>query len=467
MSSSPPTSCEKLSLGTKVAWGFGGVADNLIMNVPILLAMPIYNIGLHLNPAALGTAMLIPGAIDAFLNPLVGNITDNTRSRWGRRRPYIAIGSMIPAIMLPLLWMPPVTTTSGMFWYILVSFFIYYLFYTVFVVPYTALGYELTTDYNERTRVLAWRMYIGVGASLSTPWLYKICALPAFGNIVIGARFVSLGIAVLIVVTGLIPAIFCRERTEAQAQPQVSLRSALKYTANNKPFLFMLGTYIVILSGFLTSCALQLYVNIYYVCKGNHELAGTLVGMFGTIVAGLSYVSLPLFTWISTHWGKRPAMVASLSLSMSGTLVLWLTMGPLNPYLQMTAAVFFGLSLQGCWLLISSMVADICDEDELRTGMRREGVYSAVTALSLKLAVAMTSLLSGLCLTLAHFDAAAADRDGVPVQVITNLRLFYFGAQGLAFSIGAVLFCFYPISRERALETRRILDERKQLMVNS
>ena len=454
----------KVPLKTKIAWGFGGMADNYIMNVPTLLAMPIYNIGLHMNPAMLGTAMFIPGVIDAFLNPVMGNVTDNTRSRWGRRRPYVVVGAVAPALMLPILWMPPFHGDAGMFGYIVLTFLVYYLFYTVYVVPYTALGYELTSDYNERTRVLAWRMYIGLLASMSTPWIYKLCLLPFFGDSITGARWISLGVGALIVGTGLLPAIYCRERIESQSQPQIKLRDAMIYTFQNKPFMIMLGIYMIIVCGFLSSSALQMYVNIYYVCGGDKAFAATLVGACGTVLAVTSYASLPLFTWISTRWGKRHAMIASLTTSLAAVVLMYFTLTPALPYLQLLAAFLMGISLQGCWLLVSSMVADICDEDELNTGLRREGVYSAVTALFLKLGIALTALLGGLLLSLSGYVADVAEKTGsVPPDVLFRIRLFYFGVQGVAFAIAAILFSFYPITRARAEETRRILDERHRL----
>ena len=256
------------------------------MNALGVLVMPIYNIALGMDPVKLGIALFIPHFVDAITDPLMGNISDNTRTRWGRRRPYIILGAVLSAVLLPLLWMPPFRTESGMFWYFLIVASIYSLTYTAFVVPYTALGYELTTDYDGRTRVLAWRMYIGLIGSLTVPWLYKLCLMPIFGgDAVVGARWVSLMLAAIIIVTGVLPAQTCREALQTQQQEKVTFVQAMLYTSRNRPFLILLVSYIIIICGLLTSGALGLYINIYYVCGGSKSFAATIGGMAGTLTA--------------------------------------------------------------------------------------------------------------------------------------------------------------------------------------
>lgn len=331
---------EKVPLKSRMGWGAGGLADNFIMNALGVLVMPIYNIALGMDPIKLGLAMFIPRIADAVTDPLMGSISDNTRTRWGRRRPYIVIGAILSAVLLPLLWMPPFASENGMFIYLLVMASIYSLTYTLFVVPYTALGYELTDDYDERTRVLAWRMYIGLLGSLTVPWLYKLCLLPVFnGDAVLGARVVSLVLALIIVITGLLPVLACRERSSVQRQEKVKFTKALAYTTRNRPFLLLLASYIIIICGLFTCSALGLYVNIYYVCGGDKAVAAKIGGIAGTIMALTSYISLPLVTWVSTRWGKRHAMMMGLVFAIVGIASLWWTMTPQMPYLQLISSL--------------------------------------------------------------------------------------------------------------------------------
>ena len=460
----PPPAAGRVPLRIRIGWGVGGLADNFIMNTLGVLVMPIYNIALGMDPVKLGIALFIPRFIDAVIDPLMGNLTDNTRTRWGRRRPYIVAGATLSALLLPLLWMPPWRTETAMFWFLVIGSSIYSVTYTLFSVPYTALGYELTSDYDERTRVLAWRMYIGLLGSLTIPWLYKLCLLPIFGgDAVVGAQWVSAGLAVVILITGIIPAIACRESKESQQQAQVGFAEAIKYTSRNRPFLILLASYVIIICGLFTSSALGLYVNIYHVCGGDKAFAATIGGIAGTIMALTSYLSLPLVTWISTHWGKRHAMFTGLAFAIVGIASLWFTMTPEMPYLQLVSSFIIGMGLQGCWLMVSSMVADICDEDELETGLRREGMYGAVTSLALQVSLAVTALTGGFALKLSGYDAPTAEASGmVASDVIVMLKALFIGVQCASLLLAVALFIFYPITRARAEETRRILDQRRR-----
>lgn len=451
-------------LKSKIGWGLGGLADNYIMNSVLQLTMPIYNIALGMDPVRLGIALMVPRFFDAITDPLMGNISDNTRSRWGRRRPYIALGAILTAVLLPLLWMPPRTTETFMFWYFMIVGTLYFLMYTVFIVPYTALGYELTNDYDERTRVLAYRMYVGLLGSLTVPWLYKLCLSPIFdGDVVLGARWVSVAMGLVIIVTGIIPVIYCREPKDVQKQKKIKLLDALFATFQNKPFLVLLISYIIIICGLFTSATLGLYINIYYVCDGDKNFAATIMGYSGSMTAAMSYLSLFLITWVSVRKGKRHAMILGLILSLVGIASLWFTMTPKYPYLQLASTFIAGLGMQGCWLMIQSMVADICDEDELKTGLRREGVYGAVTGFALKISLAITALTGGILLKMSGYDAKSAEEAGaVAVDVALKMKTLFVSIQCVALFLTIIMFCYYPITRARAAETRRILDERHQ-----
>jgi glycoside/pentoside/hexuronide:cation symporter, GPH family len=459
----PLSAATVVPLRTRIGWGMGGLADNYIMNTWAVLAMPVYNIALGMDPVMVGIALAVPRFFDAITDPWIGNVSDNTRSRWGRRRPYIFAGALLSALLLPLLWSPPFSGHTEMFWYFMCVSLIYALAYTAFVIPYTALGYEITPDYDQRTRVLAWRMYIGLIGSFTIPWLYKLCLLPIFdGDAVLGARWVSVGLALVIAVTGIMPALVCREAVATQAQEKIGFLNAILQTCRNRAFLLLLVAYVIIIGGLFTSGALGLYVNIYYVCGGDKSFAATIGGLAGSIMAGVSYISLPLVTWISTRWGKRHAMITGLLFAVVGIASLRITMTPAMPYLQLVSSVIIGLGLQGCWLMVSSMVADICDEDELRTGLRREGMYGAVTSFALKAALAGTALAGGFALKLSGYDSATAEQVGqVPMDVIARLKAMFIGLQCLALLLAIVLIAFYPITRARALQTRAILDARR------
>ncbi|NBT23312.1 hypothetical protein EBT11_01485 [bacterium] len=209
---SPPAVPDHIPIPRKLCYASGAMADNLIMNAFSSLVLPVYNIALFVNPVLLGWAVAIPRFFDAITDPIMGSISDNTRSRWGRRRPYIFAGAIGCAVLLPLLWMSPWKGEWGVFTWLTLVGILYFLAYTVFIIPYQALGFEMTTDYDERTRLLAWPNYLGMTLSFFLPWLPRMIEYQGFGGAVSGAIYVSLGVGVVILITGILPALFPRVR---------------------------------------------------------------------------------------------------------------------------------------------------------------------------------------------------------------------------------------------------------------
>jgi GPH family glycoside/pentoside/hexuronide:cation symporter len=357
-------------------------------------------------------------------------------------------------------------------------------------VPYTALGYELTTDYNERTRVLAWRMYIGLFGSLTVPWFYWLCLkiqyilvkLPTYTrntsglhhvfvkiqsfvgtDIAAGAFWLSVGLGGTIIITGILPALICREKAQGLTQPKVHIFLAILHTLKNRPFLILCIAYIIIILGLFSAGTLGLYVNIYYVC-GSKELAAKISGISGSVGAITSYLSLFLIARFSVRWGKRNAMIIGLFFAMAGVFSMWWTLTPKWPYLQLISSFILCMGLQGCWLMVSSMVADICDEDELKTGLRREGVYGAVNGLALKGALALTAVAGGVMLKFSGYDPKVAESVGsVPIEIAMKMKALMIGGQTTVLVFAIVIFLFYPITKKRSEETRQILDERHRI----
>jgi GPH family glycoside/pentoside/hexuronide:cation symporter len=344
--------------------------------------------------------------------------------------------------------------------------------YSLFVVPFTAFGYELTDDYNEKTRVLAWRMYIGLLGSLTIPWVYKLCFLPIFnGDEVLGAKWVSFGASFIILIFGLMP-LLCTERKEAIKQEKVPFKNALKDTFKNRAFLVLLGGCTLIQVCLFTAGTLGLYVYIFVVSQGNKESAAELLGWCGSATALFCYASLPMATWLSSRIGKKQALITCLGVVMLSIFCMYPILNPhvptydislfghsfKIPYLQMIPAVIFGIGIQGAWLMTNSMTADVCDEDELQTGLRQEGIYGAVSGFAMKTALGISSIGGGILLKVAGFKEGVAPDP----HTAENLKHLYLLGQAAGILAGIVILLYYPISKERALEIRVILNERKK-----
>jgi GPH family glycoside/pentoside/hexuronide:cation symporter len=460
------SSGNRLPVSAKAAWGVGGVVDNLMMNGTAMLLLPIYNIALGVNPIWLGYAMLLPRLIDVVIDPLIGNWSDNASTRWGRRRPFIAVGGVIAAVSCVLLWMPPLHWgENGLLAYS--AFFITALCagYALFSIPWSALGYELTTDFHERTRVMAWRLYFAYAGGLALPWLYKLALLPMFSpqdtggipNEVYGVRWVAAMVALVCLASTLIPAWFCREPVQLVKQPHTGIREALSLTFRNGPFLLLSGVVVVVISGLILSGPFLLYLNIYYVTAGNKDLAGTLGGWGGMLGQILGFASTPLLVAMATRLGKKNAMLIGQGAAMAGYALSWVCITPAMPYLQLLPALLIFPGLNAVWLLTQSVMADICDIDELHSGKRREGMFGAAMALIFKFSMAFAPVLVGYMLFWSGFREKAAVQTESTLQA---MRLFYAGIPVVCLGISMVLTSFLPISEKDAREVRRLLDDR-------
>jgi len=469
MSSFPPsttTPAERLPIRTKAAWGAGGIVDNLMINGMGALMLPIYNIALGVNPIYLGYALLVPRLLDAIFDPLIGNWSDNTRSRWGRRRPFIVVGALVMTIACVLLWMPPLRWgESALLVYFAVVSTILYLSFAVFAIPWSAWGYELTTDYHERTRVMAWRMYFAYAAGFATPWLYKLTLLPLFspsdtGGIppeVFGVQWVACIVAVICLVAALVPVIFCRERPAYKTQSATPIWESMRLTFQNRAFLFLCAITVIVISGLVLSGPFLLYLNIFYVMGGDKNLAGTLAGWSGMVGTISGLASMPLLVGLAGKIGKKNTMMAGQAAAMLGYALSWFCITPSMPYLQMLPALLIFPGLNAVWLLNQSVMADICDLDELRSGKRREGMFGASMALIFKVSFAVGPVLVGYLLVWSGFAHHSATQSE---SVLWNMRLFYVAIPIVCLAASIYLTRLLPISEEGMRQVRIQLEQR-------
>ena len=235
---------------------------------------------------------------------------------------------------------------------------------------------------------------------------------------------------------------------------------ATKATFGNKPFLIVILGFFIVLSGSLAVGSIGGFLNLYLVCNGNESMNGNLAGWTLTVMSLVSYISMFMLAFVSRLKGKREAFMLGMVITTIGQVSLWFTIDPRWPYLQLVSLGFWALAMQGCWLMLDSMLSDICDDDERETGHRREGMFGAVRGFIQKASQALMAMISGFILKFTGFDAEVAKASGLDPSVAMRMKLLYVLIPATGFLLGLIVFYFYPISRERAAETRRILDER-------
>lgn len=426
------------------------------------LVLPIFNIGLGVDAVKLGFAIGLPRFLDAITDPVIGHISDNTRTRWGRRRPYIFCAALVVGLLIGILFSPnPQWSKDALFWWFLIWGSLFYVAYAIFVIPYSALGLEITSDYNERTRLLAWRPYLGFASGLVIPWLYKLCFV--FGaNEVSGVRTVAWLMAGCVMILGIIPAVFIKEAPAASKNTGMPFLLAMKVTFRNRAFLILTASTLCILLGLFLAAPLGLYLTIYYVFEGNKSAAATVGGVSGMMGMASGYLGLPFAAWLSARIGKRHTTLVLLAIAIASSITTWWLFTPAHIWLQLVPSFFSGFALNGAFLIGVSMLGDVCDMDEFETGFRREGIYSASLEFGKKCAIALSTVLSGYILAITHFDQALAIQ--APESVF-RLRLGFILSVVISLLLSAIIIYFYPITHSRALEVRLELERRKALEI--
>ncbi len=449
----------RLPAKTKASWASGAIADVFMANAFSYLALPIYNVALKVDPAFLGWAMGIPRIWDAIADAFVGNWSDNTRSRWGRRRPFIFFGALLSGMFFALMWMPPAAAGPGVVGlYFLGMSILYYTAYAVFTVPWGALGLELSDNYHERTNVQAWKNFFQAfgGIFLGSMWWLS---LQMGETEVEGVRWVGLIFGVVIAVAGVLPAILVRERTVDPSREKLPFLRALKDTFKNPAFLCIVGFTLCIIFGVFVVNAFALYINILHVFGGDKAGVSALNFVMNAVFQVVGLAMSPLVAGVARKLGKRQTLAAGLVFIMIGFGVSWWTYTPAMPYLQGVSLALISPGLACLWIIGPSMLADVCDLDELKTGLRREGMYSATFTWTIKLSIALTMVLSGYMLNWAGYDAAkeAAQAPGV----VDRLRILYMIVPASTSALGLLFVFLYPLTESKSLAIREQLAARK------
>lgn len=462
---------DRIPFTHKVIYGLGAFVNNTLADA-IGRMMIVLNLGLGMNPALVGLLGALPRLTDAITDPLMGYISDNTRSKWGRRRPYIFCGAISVAVVFTLLWqLPPGKSEGWYFWYFLAGSLVFFLAYTVYATPWVALGYELTPDYHERTRLMGVQNFFGNIAYMISPYFLAIMYLPQFGDVVTGAGYLAIVIAGVVIVLGILPAIFLRERFKNVGGDDdedggggighiiMDFLRGFGKTLSFKPFLKLCVATFLVFNGFILIAAFQSYVIIYYVFEGDQAAGSVFVGHSGLVQALSALVVIGIVTWLATKIGKRRAFYVSTGVSMVGYILKWFCYTPENPWFVLIPAPLMAFGLAGLFTLMPSMVADVVDADELNTHERREGMYGSIFWWVVKLGQSAAILGGGILLVWTGFDVELGGAQ--TPEAIRLMRLCDALIPAVSSAVAIWAIATYSITEEKAHEVRMQLEERR------
>jgi GPH family glycoside/pentoside/hexuronide:cation symporter len=420
-----------------------------------------------------GVLFFLPRAYDAVLDPIMGFISDNTRSRWGRRRPYVLAGAVLMGVSFIAMWQ--LHRSDGLshnFWYFLIWSLVFFTGLTVFSIPYVAIGYEMSDDFHERTSIMAVAQWIGQWAWVIAPWFWVVMYDPTwFSSADSAARTLAVWVGVACGLLAMVPALFIPSQSTANATHLMPLTlrnmgasvtemlSGFRDAFGCVPFRKLCFATFLIFNAFNTVAAFSFFIVVYHLFDGSTKDAGIWPTLFGSVGALVTtFAVIPTVAWMSRRVGKKTAFMLSQSVSIVGYVLLWFLMVPGKPWMFMLALPFFSFGIGGLFTLMMSMTADVCDLDELATGKRREGIFGAIYWWMVKLGFAIAGLLSGAIMAWVHFTPGAAVQ---PAGAVDGLRLAYSGVPIAGTLLALWIMRNYDLDEQRAAETHAALAQRK------
>ncbi|MEC8209598.1 MAG: MFS transporter [Verrucomicrobiota bacterium] len=417
---------DRVPLRQKISYSMGVVSDHYA-NVCLawIFITPFFVDFLGLGASMVGLALAAARCWDALTDPLVWRLSDACKSPYGRRKPFIFVGAILTGLLFPVIWMVPETwSTTGTTIYLFVALILFYSVYSIFSVPYEALGSELTPDYDERSKIFVVRKYVQETFNLGIVWVFPLAAwlstLAWVGGEIGGVRVVSWIIALVIIGAGILPALFNVERYQkiAVKEGADSFKDALCAIFRNKPLLIVIGIICTYLFAIMATANLAYFVNVYYIYEGDMLKGASLGGIDGTLRFVFAICAAVAIGKITQEIDKHIIMIASVSILIIAFLGIYFTTIPGRPWLSLTMKPLVAIGECGFWVLILSMRADVCDWDEYNTGSRSEGLIAAITNWCTKIAMTLAILISGFALQyVIQFDSKLPEASKAAIAI--------------------------------------------------
>jgi Na+/melibiose symporter-like transporter len=452
---------------TKLLFGMGSLAEGAQTVAFGSYLLIFYNQVIGVPAATVSAALMVSLLVDAISNPILGHVSDNLRSRWGRRHPFMYAAALPTAISFWMMFNPPQGwSNDALFWYILAVATLGRLSINLYELPSAALTPELTEDYDERTSLMTWRYFFGYVGGLGIATLLFFVLLRPTPLYRVGqlnpAGYHQLGIigAVLIFCAILLCAFGTQAEGRAAPQPPVRARQSvgqhfreLLGTLNHRGFQALLAFGVLKFSAMGLYASMAVYLGTYV-----WQLTAKSMGLlaFDGVIAAL--IALFVAPRAAKRFGKRAVAVAAaiMGVSLGLTPLLLRQLGlflPVEPEGPLVLTLFAFATVYGMFsatsqIMTSAMIADVVEDSMVRTGRHSAGTFFAANAFMKTCTSGFGVLGAGLLLSLADFPAKAVPGQ-VPAAVIDRLASFYIPAIATLWGAAIVFLSFYRIDRAR------------------
>jgi GPH family glycoside/pentoside/hexuronide:cation symporter len=443
----------KLKRITKLLYGSGDLGFSLTTTlIGAYFAIFLTDV-VGVSPAVAAAAFFVGRSWDYVNDPIIGHLSDRTRSRWGRRRPYLLFGALPFGLAFAMLWIRPgFQRDLFLAIYYAAAFILFDTAATLVYMPYFALTPELTSRYDERTSITAYRMFFSILGSLvafTVPLMIVGNFRPENARKVLTMGFVfGLASAVPVILTFL----GTRERREFMAQEQPKLLESLRAAFKNPPFLLGMGIFLGTWISVDIAQAILLYFIKYCVLR---ERQSDLI--MGTIFV-TAILALPLWNWVARRWNKRLAYIAGIAFWAVVQMII-VTLGPSTPLaVLLSLCALAGIGVAAAHVLPWSILPDAIEWDEWKTGKRHEGMFYSIVTLFHKAAASIAIPLVLLLLNAFNYQANATIQEPRAEMAI---RLITGPIPAVLLCLGILCAVFYPLSKERYDQIVRELEARR------
>jgi GPH family glycoside/pentoside/hexuronide:cation symporter len=430
---------EHLSRWTKLVYGLGefgpSVAGGTI--IPFYFLFFLTDVA-GVRPGIAGSLLLVARIWDAVNDPLVGVLSDRTRTRLGRRRPFILLGALPLAATYTLLWIVPRGLSGNtLALYYLGAYFLYDLFMTITSGPFYALMPELSLDSDERTSIVTYRM----ATSIITGLLAAV-ALPLVFNVTpsmrVGFAWMAIGVGVFSALPYLLIGFRIRERPDFQVPPRISITESIRSVLRSRPFwLAMLVNWLAWLAIAVVEAVFAYYV-VYWAGIPQEDSAIILA-----VILASAVLFLPAVNWLSARLEKKWAFVAATGTWAVTHILLWFVpQATLVPVYIIGVLAGFGVA--SAHILPTSMAADVMEALEVENGERQEGVFGGISAFLQKLGNSVALLAIGWVLELTGYQAGAAVQTPA---TLTGLRVLVSWVPVILLGFAILCAAAFPITR--------------------
>jgi len=446
-----PMKGDRLSLSTKVFYLFGDIGISTCLSTVAFFLLFFYADVARVDPALVGTALLVGKLWDAVSDPMAGWLSDRTRSRFGRRKVYLYFGAIPLGISFALLWNypPGLTYTLTIVW-LMVTFFLYYTFVTITSMPYYAMTPELTRDYDERTNLTTFRMIGGtvgyMAGAAFPPFIAGLFLTDKIGWSMMGVMFGAFAALCLFVT-----AFGVKQRKELEGPPsKLPALTSIITCFKNRPFNFLM------IQGLFTGFAFMLVMS-YMAFFLTYQLdMRDKIPLVMTLLLVTIGVFLFFWKWVTDKWAKGPTYALGLFIAFGATaLSFFLPRGGSNWIYAIVFVAGFGFSAQ--WVLPWSIIPDVVEHDELMTDERREGVYYGVRGLMGKVSDALGLFVGGWALKFFGFLPNVPQSE----TTLLGIRLFFGPIPALLAFLSLPLLIWFPITRKTHAETLDRLSQKR------